>query len=123
MSPKTILIVEDNRLNMKLLEVLLEGQSDALIKTTFGLEAVTIARQTRRDLILLDIQLPDLSGFDVARRLKADAVTRSIPIMAVTAFAEPEHEQNAIESGCDGYIVKPIRVADFLRRVADFLSR
>jgi|SRR5580700_11951809 two-component system cell cycle response regulator DivK len=123
MSPKTILIVEDNRLNMKLLEVLLEGQSDALIKTTFGLEAVTIARQTRRDLILLDIQLPDLSGFDVARRLKADAVTRSIPIMAVTAFAEPEHEQKAIESGCDGYMVKPIRVTDFLREVANFLSR
>jgi two-component system cell cycle response regulator DivK len=105
------------------LDVLLEGQGYALIKTTFGLEAVTIARQARPDLILLDIQLPDLSGFDVARRLKADALTRSIPIMAVTAFAELEHEQKAIESGCDGYMVKPIRVTDSLREVANFLSR
>jgi two-component system, cell cycle response regulator DivK len=84
MRPRTILIVEDNELNMKLWNDILEAQGYALFKTALGLEAVAIARESRPDLILLDIQLPDLSGFDVARKLKADEAARSIPIVAVT---------------------------------------
>ena len=122
MRPKTILIVEDNELNMKLWNDILEAQGYALFKTALGLEAVAIARESRPDLILLDIQLPDLSGFDVARKLKADEATRSIPIVAVTAFARREDKIRALESGCDGYISKPVKVIEFLRKVETFLA-
>jgi len=120
--PKTILVVEDNELDMKLWNELLEGQGYNLIKTALGLEAVAIARDDRPDLILLDIRLPDVSGFDVARRIKADEVTRSIPIIAVTAFARREDKRRALESGCDGYISKPVSVIGFLRKIETYLA-
>ena len=121
--PKTILIVEDHELNMKLWNDVLEAQGYALLKTPFGLEAVEIASKSRPDLILLDIQLPDVSGFDVAQRLKADEVTRSIPIIALTAFAEKEHEREALASGCDGYISKPVNIIEFLRKIETYVAR
>ncbi|SRR5260221_8373299 len=120
--PKRILVVEDNELNMRLWNDILEAQGYALLKTALGLEAVVIARESRPDLILLDIQLPDLSGFDVAQRLKADAVTRSIPIVAVTAFARREDKKRALESGCDGYISKPVSIIEFLQKIETFLA-
>ena len=86
----TILIVEDNELNMKLWNDVLEAQGYSLLKTPFGIEALEIARKYRPDLILLDIRLPDISGFDVARRLKGDEATQSIPVIALTAFAQTE---------------------------------
>lgn len=121
--PKIILIVEDNELNMKLWNDVLEAQGYALLKTSFGLEAVEIARAHVPDLILLDIRLPDISGFDVARRLKADEVTRFIPILALTAFAQTEHQQQAFASGCDGYISKPVNVVSFLQTVKGWVER
>jgi len=121
--PKTILVVEDNVLNMKLWNEILEAQGYQLFKTALGLEAVGIARQSHPDLILLDIQLPDVSGLDVAQRLKTDDVTRSIPIVAVTAFARSEDEQRALASGCDGYISKPVSIIEFLRKIETFLTR
>ena len=120
--PKIILIVEDNELNMKLWNDVLEAQGYALLKTSFGLEAVEIARAHLPDLILLDIRLPDISGFDVARSLKADEVTRSIPVIALTAFVRTEHQRQALESGCDGYISKPVDVVNFLRIVKTWLG-
>lgn len=101
----------------------LEAQGYQLFKTALGLEAVEIACESRPDLILLDIQLPDVSGFDVARRLKADEVTRFIPIIAVTAFAGDEYEQQALASGCDGYVTKPVSIIEFLRKIETFLAR
>jgi two-component system cell cycle response regulator DivK len=120
---KTILVVEDHQLNMKLWNDILEAQGYLLLKTAFGAEAVEIARNRQPDLILLDIQLPDISGFEVVRRLKANEVTRSIPVIALTAFARKEHEQQALESGCDGYISKPVNVVEFLRNVATFIAQ
>ena len=120
--PKTILIVEDHELNMKLWSDVLEAQDYALLKTAYGLEAVEIARERRPDLILLDIRLPDISGFEVARRLKADEATRSIPVVALTAFAQTEHQREALASGCDGYISKPVNVVSFLRTVKGWLG-
>ena len=120
---RTILIVEDNELNMKLWNDILEAQGYALLTTAFGLEAVTIARDHHPDLILLDIQLPDVSGFDVVRRLKADETTRSIPIIAVTAFAMQGDEERALESGCDGYLAKPVNISEFLRKIETYLAR
>ena len=120
---KTILVVEDDELNMKLWNDVLEAQGYAVLKTAFGREAVELARERRPDLILLDIRLPDISGFDVARRLKADEVTRSIPIVALTAFAQTEHQRQALASGCDGYISKPVNVVSFLQTVKGWLER
>ncbi len=120
---KTILIVEDHELNMRLWNDVLEAQGYALLKTAFGVEAVGIARDRQPDLILLDIRLPDISGFDVAQRLKADEITRSIPVIALTAFASTEHQRQALQSGCDGYISKPVDVVNFLQTVKTWLGR
>lgn len=120
--PKTILIVEDNELNMKLWNDVLEAQGYALLKAALGVEGVRIAREHRPDLILLDIRLPDISGFDVARTLKSDEATRPIPIIALTAFAQTEHQQQVLASGCDGYISKPVNVLNFLKTVETWLG-
>ena len=120
--PKKILIVEDNELNLKLLNDLLEFRGYRVLATASGLDAITIAQETRPDLILLDLQLPDVSGLDVARRVKADEATRLTPIVAVTAFAMSGDEQKGLEAGCDAYITKPINVPDFLRTVEIFLG-
>jgi two-component system, cell cycle response regulator DivK len=119
---KKILIVEDNEVNLKLLNDLLEFQGYQVIATASGLDAITIAQEAGPDLILLDLQLPDVSGLDVVRRLKADAATRSITIIAVTAFAMSGDEQKGLEAGCDAYITKPINVPDFLRTIESFLG-
>ena len=119
---KTILIVEDNELNMTLWNDVLEAQGYALLKTALGIEGVRLAREHRPDLILLDIRLPDISGFDVARRLKGDEATQSIPVIALTAFALAEHQREALASGCDGYISKPVNVVSFLERVRIWLD-
>jgi two-component system cell cycle response regulator DivK len=122
LEPKTILIVEDHELNMKLWSDVLEAQGYALLKTALGVEALAIARRHCPNLILLDIRLPDISGFEVARSLKADEATRSIPVIALTAFAQTEHQREALESGCDGYMSKPVNVLSFLQTVELWLS-
>lgn len=120
---QTILIVEDNALNMMLLNDLLEVHGYSILKTDHGVEALAMAREYHPDLILLDLQLPDISGLEVAHKLKDDPQTRGIPIVAVTAFAMPGDEDKALEAGCDGYIAKPISVHGFLGTVRTFLSR
>ncbi len=99
----------------------MELQDHEVLTRRHGLDAVRIAADTRPDVILLDIQLPDVSGLEVARRLKGDEATRSIPIIAVTAFAMRGDEEEALGSGCDAYIAKPINVQDFLRTIERFL--
>lgn len=108
---------------MRLWNDVLEAQGYSLLKTALGIEALEIARDQRPDLILLDIRLPDISGFDVARRLKANEATRSIPVVALTAFAQTEHQREALASGCDGYISKPVNVINFLKTVGTWLHR
>jgi two-component system, cell cycle response regulator DivK len=120
---KTILIVEDDQLNMKLWNDVLEARGYVLLKTSLGLEAIALAVKHRPNLILLDIRLPDISGFDVARRLKAHDLTRRIPVIALTAFAQAEHQRAALESGCDGYMSKPVNVLNFLQTVETWLGR
>ena len=119
---RTILIVEDNELNMKLWNDVLEAQGYSLLKTAFGAEALRIAREHQPHLILLDIRLPDISGYDVARRLKGDETTRSIPVIALTAFAQTEHQREALASGCDGYISKPVNVLNFLQTIKTWIK-
>src|SRR5438046_10001552 len=118
---KTGLIVEDNELNMKLFNDLLEAHGYYTLQTKDGVEALRMARQHRPDLILLDIQLPEVSGLEVTKWLKEDDDLRSIPVIAVTAFAMKGDEEKIREGGCEAYIAKPISVASFMRTVERFL--
>jgi two-component system cell cycle response regulator DivK len=113
-APKRILIVEDNELNMKLLHDVLEAHGYVTITTREGATALPLARENRPDLILMDLQLPDISGLDAVRELKDHEETREIPVVAVTAFAMVGDERKALVGGCDGYIAKPIQLRDFL---------
>jgi two-component system cell cycle response regulator DivK len=119
---KRILVVEDNDLNMKLLNDVLEAHGYAVLTTTEGAVAVDWARQYRPDVILMDLQLPDMSGLDATRQLKADAETRAIPVIAVTAFAMAGDERKALDHGCDAYVAKPIVLRDLLGLIAEFVG-
>ncbi len=119
---KSVLIVEDNELNMKLFNDLLEANNYRTIKTRNGLEALDLARQHKPDLILMDIQLPEVSGLEVTRWLKDDDELRSIPVIAVTAFAMKGDEERIRQGGCEAYISKPIAVAKFLETVKSYLG-
>ncbi|MBV9862071.1 MAG: response regulator [Alphaproteobacteria bacterium] len=120
--PKRVLIVEDNDLNMKLFNDLLEAHGYDTLQTKDGVEALKLARQHRPHLILMDIQLPEVSGLEVTRWIKEDDDLRAIPIIAVTAFAMKGDEEKIREGGCEAYIAKPISVASFLRTVERFLA-
>jgi two-component system, cell cycle response regulator DivK len=121
-SAKTVLIVEDNELNMKLFHDLLEAHGYGTLQTRDGMEAMRLARQHRPDLILMDIQLPEVSGLEVTRWIKDDAELKSIPIIAVTAFAMKGDEEKIRQGGCEDYIAKPISVVKFLETVRRFLA-
>ena len=118
---KRILIVEDDRLSMTLLSDFLNVHGYTVLKTSEGLSAINLARDEQPDLILMDIRLPDISGFDVTRLLKRDKQTKAIPIIAVTAFATSGDEIGALESGCAAYIPKPISFDKLLRTVESYL--
>ena len=120
--PKTILIVEDNELNMKLFNDLLEAHGYQTVQTRNGTEAVELARKHRPDLILMDIQLPEVSGLQVTQWLKADSELCHIPVIAVTAFAMKGDEEKILQGGCEAYLSKPISVAKFIETVRHFLG-
>jgi len=120
--PKTVLIVEDNELNMKLFNDLLEAHGYTTIQTNSGVEAVELARRHRPNLILMDIQLPEVSGLEVTQWLKDDDELRSIPIVAITAFAMRGDEEKIRQGGCEAYLSKPISVVKFLETVRNYVS-
>ena len=119
---KTILIVEDNELNMKLFHDLLEAHGYKTLQTRNGREALALAREHRPDLILMDIQLPEVSGLEVTKWLKEDDQLKKIPVVAVTAFAKKGDEERIREGGCEAYISKPISVAMFLDTVRQYVG-
>ena len=114
---KTVMVVEDNELNMRLFNDLLEAQGYNVVKTSNGLEAIDLARTHNPDLVLMDIQLPEVSGLDVIRWMKEDETLSHIPIIAVTAFAMKGDEERIRAGGCEAYLSKPISVAKFLETV------
>jgi two-component system cell cycle response regulator DivK len=119
---KKVLIVEDNELNMKLFHDLLEAQGYETLQTREGLAALSLAREHRPDLILMDIQLPEISGLEVTKWLKEDEELASIPVVAVTAFAMKGDEERIREGGCEAYISKPISVSHFLDTIKRLLD-
>ncbi len=115
--PKTVLIVEDNDLNMKLFNDLLEAHGYLTLKTASGTEALELAKNHRPNLILMDIQLPEVSGEVVIQWVKADESIKHIPIVAVTAFAMKGDEERILSKGCEAYLSKPISIAKFIETV------
>jgi two-component system cell cycle response regulator DivK len=119
---KTVLIVEDNELNMKLFHDLLEAHGYEIVGTRNGIEALDLARKHRPDLILMDIQLPEVSGLEVTKWLKDDPELKAIPVVAVTAFAMKGDEDRIREGGCEAYLSKPISVGKFIETIRHFLG-
>lgn len=119
---KSVLIVEDNELNMKLFHDLLEAHGYNTLQTRTGIEALQLAREHHPDLILMDIQLPEVSGLEVTKWIKEDDEISSIPVIAVTAFAMKGDEERIRQGGCEAYISKPISVAKFLDTVRAYLG-
>jgi len=119
---KTVLVVEDNELNMKLFHDLLDVNGYHTLQTKDGMEALDIAREHKPDLILMDIQLSEVSGLEVTKWLKEDDNLCRIPVVAVTAFAMKGDEEIIREGGCEAYISKPISVSNFLETVKKFLG-
>lgn len=120
--PKTVLIVEDNELNMKLFNDLLDAHGYATLQSRNGVEAIELARKHRPDLILMDIQLPEVSGLMVTKWIKDDEELKSIPVIAITAFAMKGDEEKIRQGGCEAYLSKPISVVKFLETVRNFVG-
>lgn len=116
-----ILIVEDNDLNLKLFRDLLAANGFETVETREGLEAIALTRSMMPDLILMDIQLPEISGLDITRKIKADMSLRHIPVIAVTAFAMKDDEEKILQAGCQAYLSKPIAIDQFLATIRRFL--
>ncbi len=120
--PKKVLIVEDNELNMKLFNDLLEAHGYETLQTKDGFKALEMAREHTPDLILMDIQLPEVSGLEVTKWLKEDDSLQTIPVVAVTAFAMKGDEERIRKGGCEAYLSKPITVSTFIETVRQFLD-
>lgn len=119
---KKVLIVEDNELNMKLFDDLLGAHGYDTVKTRDGRTVMEIARAEKPDLILMDIQLPEVSGLEVTQWLKKDDDLKAIPVIAVTAFAMKGDEEKIRQGGCEDYISKPISIGDFIATVRKYLD-
>jgi len=122
MANETILIVEDSALNRKLVQAVLEPYNYHLLIAVDGEEAIEVATRERPDFILMDLQLPKVSGYDATQRLKSQPETADIPIVALTAHAMAEERERALAAGCDGYITKPIDTRTFPGQVRQYLD-
>ena len=119
---KKVLIVEDNELNMKLFNDLLEAHGYQTVQTRSGLEATGLARTHNPDLILMDIQLPEVSGLQVTQWIKEDPDLKQLPVIAITAFAMKGDEEKIRQGGCEAYLSKPISVVKFLETVKNYIG-
>ncbi len=117
-----ILIIEDNPINLELARELLELSGYEVIEADTAREGIRLARETRPDLILMDVGLPDMDGLAATRRIKADPALTEIPIVALSAHAMARDRELAMEAGCDGYVVKPIDTRKFVEDVAALCS-
>lgn len=118
---KKILVVEDNELNLKLFVDLLEANNCKVIQDKEGSRVIELCRSENPDLVIMDIQLPNISGIDIIERLKVDEMLKKIPIIAVTAFAMTDDKENVLNSGAEEYISKPISIVNFIEAVKKYL--
>src|SRR5215471_14515856 len=118
---RRVLAIEDDRLSLTVLPQLLTAQGYEILQSSEGWDGINRARNEQPDLIVMDIKLPDISGFDATLLLKQDDQTKDIPIIAVTACVTPEDKATALKSGCDAYVAKPVNIGSLLRTVESFL--
>ena len=117
-----ILVIEDNEDNLSLMRMLLERANYEVLAATNGFKGLELARAEQPELILLDLAMPEMDGWEVAKKLKNDIVTRDIPIIAVTAHALPRDRDLAFQSGCNAFIVKPFSVAKLISEIEKLLD-
>jgi CheY-like chemotaxis protein len=122
MNPFTILVVEDSALNRKLVETVLKPHGYRVVTAENGQAGVDIALREKPDLILMDVMMPVMNGYDAARRIKSNHATARIPIVALTASAMPHERDQAMEAGCDGYVSKPIDTRAFPGQIRQFFD-
>ncbi len=118
MAKPRVLIVEDNVDNFELVRFLLERAGYEVLSAANGVEGVVAARREQPDLVLMDLSMPEMDGWKATAQMKAEATTRHIPVLALTAHTLPSERKRAIDAGCDGYISKPINVASFDKLVS-----
>jgi two-component system, cell cycle response regulator DivK len=118
----TILIVEDNEKNMKLVRDILQHHGHSVVEATTGSDGVRLALERRPDLVLMDIQLPDIDGITALRRIREDQALDAVPVLAVSASVMPDDQHKIVSSGFDAYLTKPISLKPFLATVARFLK-
>ncbi|MEQ1804378.1 MAG: response regulator [Burkholderiaceae bacterium] len=118
----TILIVEDNEKNMKLVRDILRHKGHRTLEAVNGLDGVRLARDEKPDLVLMDIQLPDIDGITALRQIREDPLLDAIPVLAVSASVMPDEQKKIVTSGFDAYITKPIQLKSFLETVQRFLT-
>ena len=121
--PGKILCVEDNPQNMRLVRKMLGAAGYSIVEASDGLSGLRVAEEEMPDLILMDINLPDIDGMEATQRLKSNAVLARIPIVALTANAMPGDRERFLEAGCDGYLSKPITKTELLATVEQFIPQ
>lgn len=119
---KCVLIVEDNPLNMKLFSAMIVAQGYDVVQAVNGSDGLDLAQRVHPDLIIMDIQLPGMSGLEITHTLKTADATRDIPIIATTAFALRGDKEKILASGCDEFMAKPIAITQFLELIDDFMA-
>ena len=119
---KRILVIEDTEDNRRIIRDLLTNAGYELLEATTGVEGVQMATDHRPDLILMDIQLPEMDGYQATRRIREDPACAGIPIIAVTSYALSGDETKTREAGCDGYVAKPFSPRQLLAKVREFLT-
>jgi two-component system, cell cycle response regulator DivK len=119
---RTILLIEDNEQNLYLATFLLKQNGFDVVQARSGPEGISLAGQARPDLVILDIQLPQMDGYAVARALRQNPALKEVPIVAVTSYAMPGDRERSLEAGCNGYIEKPINPDTFRTQIEEFLK-
>jgi two-component system, cell cycle response regulator DivK len=122
MAEQTVLLVEDNPMNMELASDLLEVNGFRVLRATTGAAGMDVAKRAKPDVILMDVDLPDIDGLEATRTLKRDSGTRGIPVVALTAYAMKGDEAKCRSAGCVGYLTKPIDTRKFAKQVTAFMT-
>jgi two-component system cell cycle response regulator DivK len=120
---KCVLIVEDNHLDTALFSALIESQGHQVLKAANATDGLQLAREDKPDLIIMDVRLPDMSGFEATRTLKTDEATRDIPVIVTSAYGPYADKAELRECGCDAYMPTPIEITGFIDLIHSFLSR
>jgi len=119
---KTILVVEDNETNMYLISFILKKHNFQIIEASCGEEALKLVKTEKLDLIIIDIQLPDINGLEVTKRIRMEEKNKKIPIVALTSYALSGDREKALAAGCTGYIKKPINPEIFMAQITKFIE-